>query len=104
MLMLVSPLGLVADDPPGPTTRHLFRTDGRPLAGPAEMVTFVLEFPPGAQTPAQTHPGQVFVTLLAGEITFRRCAGGACAPRSASVPASPVRVLWRSRGRSNPCR
>lgn len=31
ILALVLPLGLAADDAPGPTTRHLFRVDGPPL-------------------------------------------------------------------------
>ncbi len=71
ILALILPLGVAADDPPGPTTRHQFRVDSLPLAGLADMVKFVNDFPPGAATPPHTHPGLVLVTVLEGELTFR---------------------------------
>ena len=71
ILALILPLGVAADDPPGPTTRHQFRVDSLPLVGLAEMVKFVNEFQPGAATPPHTHPGLVLVTVMEGELTFR---------------------------------
>ena len=56
--------------PPGPTARHQFRTAAALPAGPYELAHTVLEFAPGAQTPPHTHPGQVFVSVLEGELTF----------------------------------
>src|SRR3712207_8749609 len=38
-------------------------------------VKFVLEFPPGAQTPPHTHPGLTMATVLEGEVTFRTQGG-----------------------------
>lgn len=61
---------VAADDPPGNTVRHQFRTDGLPVSGPAEMIKFVLDFAPGAQTPLHTHPGLVIATVLEGALTF----------------------------------
>jgi quercetin dioxygenase-like cupin family protein len=70
MLTLGLPLGAAADDPPAPTQRHLYRVAGLPAAGPMEIVTFVLEFPPGAATPPHSHPGLTLATVLEGEVTF----------------------------------
>lgn len=75
VLVLILPLGATAAAPPGPTTRHQFRVDSLPLAGLAETVTFVNDFPPGAATPPHTHPGLTLVTVLQGEITFRTSRG-----------------------------
>lgn len=75
IVALAVPVAAAADDPPGPTTRHQFRTAGLPVAGPAEMVTWVLDFAPGAQTPPHTHPGLLLGTQLEGENTFT--SGGA---------------------------
>jgi len=75
MLAFALPVAAAAEDPPGPTTRHQFRTAGLPVAGPAEMVTWVLDFAPGAATPPHTHPGLLLGTQLEGENTFT--SGGA---------------------------
>ena len=75
MLALALPAAVAADDPPAPTTRHQFRTAGLPVAGQAEVVTFIFETQPGAATPAHTHPGLVLVTVIEGALTFRT--GGA---------------------------
>jgi quercetin dioxygenase-like cupin family protein len=56
--------------PAAPTTLHLFRADATFPPAPYEVAQAVLDFAPGAQTPTHTHPGQVFVTVLEGEITF----------------------------------
>jgi len=75
ILALVLPVAVAAEDPPAPTTRHQFRTAGLPVAGPAEMVTWVLDFAPGSATPPHTHPGMLLGTQLEGENTFT--SGGA---------------------------
>src|SRR5687768_16633742 len=75
VLAIALPLGVAADDPPAPTARHQFRVAGQPVAGPAEVVTFVLDFAPGAATPPHTHPGLVVVTVLEGAVTFRHVHG-----------------------------
>ena len=56
--------------PPAPTAAYLFRTDAILPAGAYEVAHTVLDFAPGAQTPLHTHPGQVVVTVLDGELTF----------------------------------
>jgi quercetin dioxygenase-like cupin family protein len=60
----------LAQAPPGPVVRHLFRTAG--LAQPARynLVQNILNFDPGAATPFHRHPGQVIVTVLEGQNTF----------------------------------
>ena len=68
---LALPGAALADDPPAPVARHLYRVAGLPPSGPMEVVTFINEFQPGAQTPAHTHPGLTLVTVLEGEVTFR---------------------------------
>jgi len=75
ILAVILPLTAAAEDPPAPTTRHQFRIQGLPVAGPAEMVTWVLDFAPGAATPPHTHPGLLLGTQLEGENTFT--SGGA---------------------------
>ncbi len=57
--------------PPGPFVRYQFRTEGLPLSGPFDVVQQILNFPPGATTPWHTHPGQLLVTTIEGEGTFR---------------------------------
>ena len=61
--------------PPTPTTLYLFRADAIFPGEPYEVAQTVLDFAPGAQTPVHTHPGQVFVTVLEGAITFRTGGG-----------------------------
>ncbi|MHB8647473.1 MAG: cupin domain-containing protein [Thermomicrobiales bacterium] len=57
--------------PPAPVTLYLTRADAAIPTGAYEVVNVVSDFVPGAQTPQHTHPGQVFVTVLEGTITFR---------------------------------
>ena len=59
-----------APAPPPPTTLYLYRTAALIPAEPYEVAHAVLDFAPGAQTPLHTHPGQVVVTVLEGELTF----------------------------------
>jgi quercetin dioxygenase-like cupin family protein len=42
-----------------------------PPQGPADVVQLVLDFAPASFTPAHTHPGPTFVTVLEGAITRR---------------------------------
>ena len=42
-----------------------------PPQGPTDIVRLVLDFAPGSFTPAHTHPGPTFVTVLDGVITRR---------------------------------
>jgi quercetin dioxygenase-like cupin family protein len=58
-------------DPPGPTDRHRFRTDGLPLPASFEVVQLVTDFQPGAAMPAHRPGGQATKTILAGKITRR---------------------------------
>ena len=69
ILAFALPVAVAADDPPGPTTRHLFRIDGLPASGPMEVVTFINEYVPGAQTVPHLHPGMSVGTLIEGENT-----------------------------------
>lgn len=75
VLTLILPLTAAAADPPPPTIRHQFRVASLPVTGPAEVITFLFDFAPGAATPPHTHPGLVLATVLEGAITFRT--GGA---------------------------
>ena len=79
MVSIVVPKGAMPSTPqPGepappltPTALYLYRIDAVIPAGPYEVAHTVLDFAPGAQTPAHTHPGQVVATVLEGELTFR---------------------------------
>lgn len=57
--------------PPTPVARHLFRTAGLAQPAPFNVVQSILNFDPGAATPFHTHPGQLIVTVIAGELTFK---------------------------------
>jgi quercetin dioxygenase-like cupin family protein len=70
ILAFALPAAVAADDPPAPTTRHAIRVDGLPVAGSADVLAFIVESPPGAQTPPHTHPGLVVATTLEGEVTL----------------------------------
>ncbi len=58
-----------AQPPPGPTARHQARTEGEPISGAFDIVQLVLDFTPGAWTPAHHHTGRLMVTVIEGEIT-----------------------------------
>jgi quercetin dioxygenase-like cupin family protein len=66
-----SAVGTGAAAPPAPTLRYQARADSQPLAGLAEMITFVADFDPGTQTAPHTHPGLTLALLLSGELTFQ---------------------------------
>ena len=72
--LLFLPLGAnvaLGQAQPGPVVRHQFRVEGAPLSGPYDLAQQTLHFAPGAATPWHTHPGQVLVTVVEGELTFR---------------------------------
>ena len=61
---------LAQDQPPTPVFTFQFRTTGTPQPARFQLVQNILQFEPGAATPFHQHPGQVLVTVLAGENTF----------------------------------
>jgi quercetin dioxygenase-like cupin family protein len=72
LTVLALPLEAAAaqEIPPGPTTRHRITYEvANPPKGPADVVQLVLDFAPGSSTPAHTHPGPTFVTVLEGVMT-----------------------------------
>ncbi len=75
MLACALPVTAAAADPPAPTTRFIFRVEGLPVAGAAEVVHQVNDFQPGQQTSFHTHPGLTMVSVLTGELTYRNPAG-----------------------------
>jgi quercetin dioxygenase-like cupin family protein len=54
--------------PAAPTSRDLLRADAFFSGEPYEVAQVVLDFAPGAQTPVEAHPGQVFVTVFEGSV------------------------------------
>ncbi len=46
------------------------RVDGKPISGDYEVVVFVMDFVPGAQTPVQSFGGQTVVTALDGDLSY----------------------------------
>lgn len=73
LLTLALPASVAARDdvPPGPTVRHMSRTDGLPISGEYEIIQWVLDFAPGAWSPVHIHGGKVFATVIAGQLTRR---------------------------------
>lgn len=56
---------------PGPATAYQAKFPVTLQAGEYELLTVVLDFPPGAGVPNHMHGGHVLVTVLSGEITLR---------------------------------
>jgi quercetin dioxygenase-like cupin family protein len=73
LFALLVPLSVAAQPVtiPGPTTRHLTRTEGLPVTVPYEIVNFVIDFAPGAWSPEHQHGGQLLVTVIEGQMTHR---------------------------------
>ena len=55
---------VLAQAPPGPTVRHLFRTEGLPLSVPFDAVQQLLHYAPGGATPRHIRPGLVVLTVI----------------------------------------
>ncbi len=60
----------IANPPPGPTTVYRSILPGMTMQGEFEMINLILDFAPGAATPAHNHGGPGIVTVLEGELTF----------------------------------
>jgi quercetin dioxygenase-like cupin family protein len=56
--------------PPGPKPVYRTSLPGLTMQGEFELINLILEFAPGAATPAHTHGGPGIVTVIEGEITF----------------------------------
>jgi quercetin dioxygenase-like cupin family protein len=56
--------------PPGPKTVHRSSLPGQSVQGELELINLILEFAPGAATPAHTHGGPGIVTVIEGEMVF----------------------------------
>lgn len=59
------------EPPPGPTVKYRAMLEIPPPPGQFDLIQVVVDFPPGAWTPAHSHGGQAFSMVLAGEITLR---------------------------------
>lgn len=71
LFLILAPISVLSQAPPGPVVRYEFRAAGLPQPAPFNVVQQRLHFDPGAATPVHTHPGQVFIIVLEGEVTFR---------------------------------
>jgi len=60
--------GLTA--PPGPTTAYQAKFPISVRGGDYDLLTVILDFPPGAGVPMHFHGGQVLATVLSGEVTL----------------------------------
>jgi quercetin dioxygenase-like cupin family protein len=69
-LWLSSSLAFGQVQPPGPIVKYQFRAAGLPQPARFNVIQNILNFDLGAATPFHRHPGQVFVTVLEGELTF----------------------------------
>jgi quercetin dioxygenase-like cupin family protein len=56
---------------PGPAATYQAKFPVALQAGEYELLTILLDFPPGAGVPNHMHGGHVLVTVLSGEITLR---------------------------------
>jgi quercetin dioxygenase-like cupin family protein len=56
--------------PPGPTTAYQAKFPITVRGGDYDLLTVILDFPPGAGVPKHFHGGQVLVTVLSGELTL----------------------------------
>src|SRR5262245_20537073 len=71
MLCLSSNLAFGQTQPPGPVVRYQFRTEGLPQPSAFNLVQNLTYFEPGSSTPFHTHPGQILVGVLDGQMTRR---------------------------------
>ena len=56
--------------PAGPTAAYQAKFPITVQAGDYELLTVILDFPPGAAIPMHYHGGQVLATVLSGELTL----------------------------------
>jgi quercetin dioxygenase-like cupin family protein len=55
---------------PGPTPAYQAKFPIAVQGGDYELLTVILDFPPGAAVPKHFHGGQVVATILSGELTL----------------------------------
>jgi len=55
---------------PGPTTAYQSKFPVTVRGGDYDLLTVILDFPPGAGIPMHFHGGQVLATVLSGELTL----------------------------------
>jgi len=70
-LWLSSSLAFGQAQGPGPVVRYQFRTEGLAQPNAFNVVQNLTYFEPGSSTPFHTHPGQVIVGVLDGQMTRR---------------------------------
>jgi len=56
--------------PPGPTTAYQAKFPITVQDGDYDLLTVILDFPPGAGIPMHFHGGRVLATVLSGELTL----------------------------------
>ncbi len=56
---------------PGPVTAFQAKRPINVRGGDFDLLTVILDFPPGAGLPAHVHGGQVLATVLSGELTLK---------------------------------
>lgn len=71
LFLTLGPSSVFGQAPPGPVVRYQFRTEGLAQSSTFNAVQNLTYFEPGAATPFHTHPGQVVVGVLEGEMTRR---------------------------------
>jgi len=71
LFLTLGPSSVFGQAPPGPVVRYQFRTEGLAQSSAFNVVHNLTYFEPGAATPFHTHPGQVVVGVLEGEMTRR---------------------------------
>ncbi len=74
-MLLTAQAALGQDLPPGPTVKYRSNFQAANLPAQFDTIQMVLDFAPGAWTPLHSHGGEVFVTILEGEMTVRDQAG-----------------------------
>jgi len=75
LLLLTAQAAFGQDLPPGPTVKVRSNLEAANLPVQFDAIQMVLDFAPGAWTPLHSHGGEVFVTVLEGEMTVRDQAG-----------------------------
>ena len=84
--------------------RLLFRVDGLPVAGAAEVVHLVQDFQPGQQTAVHSHPGLTVVSVLVGELTYNNPAGEQVVRAGGSFVEQPDVVHFARNAGTTPTR
>src|SRR5688500_10491553 len=71
-LLGIASLGVASGQtPPGPTTLSTVNFAGVTSPEQAELVQEIIDFAPRASTPTQTRGGDLFVTVMEGQVALR---------------------------------